>query len=233
MYAKILLGLFTAVLMMGDVSAQSGGRSNSGGSGSNARSYQSAAAQRKIERMQASEISRFARKIEKANFADIQLESTQKRALKEMVKTNYEGLAMVEQKMVSMIPAESASDLKRYYSAALRKGSSESEAMLSSMASVGFPEPLQEKIMMLGKESEAAMQEIANQFAGELSPEQKQILMASAKEAEMKEAAMKEAEMKEAEMEKAEMKEEMTDGDTEMTGDQSDRSQQSEDLVGN
>lgn len=217
MYAKIVLGLFTVVLMAGDTWAQSGGRS-----------YRpAAAAQRKLERMQTSEIQRFARKIEKENFAGVRLESRQKRALKEIVKSNYDGLAMVEKKMVSMIPPEDAKDLKRYYSSALRKGSTEAEAMMSSMQSVGFAEPLQEKIMMLSKESDAVMEEIAGQFASQLSDEQRKVLMAKeemAKEEMAKEEMAKEEMAKEKEMMKDEkmMKDEMVGQKTEMGVENSD-----------
>ena len=172
MYRKLLLGLFTATLLIADVSAQSAERND----------RKPTAAERKQERLDASEIQKIANKIEKTNFAGIKLETKQRRALKQLVKDKYDSLSMVEQKMQRLIPEDKAKDLRRKYSAALRKGSTETEAMLLSMQDVGFDESLQKQIMTLGAESDVVVKEIATELSGQLNAEQKEVFMALAKE---------------------------------------------------
>ena len=175
MYTKLLLGLFTTALLIGDVSAQSGSKS---------RNSNNAAAMRRQERLESDQINKITRKIEKNNFEGIKLETKQKRALKGLVKDNYEGLANIELKMERLIPEDKAKDLRRKYSAALRKGSTETEAMLLSMKEVDFPEALQNQIMTLSGEAETVHQEIATELSGQLNPEQKEAYMAMVKEKE-------------------------------------------------
>jgi hypothetical protein len=233
MYAKLFLGLLAATLLIGDVSAQSGVRSSgsstrvSGGSGrvsgnvarpagSYSRGYNSAAAERQQERLEASEIQRFARKIEKNYFAPVRLETKQKRALKELVKNNYQDLAMIENKMKALIPEQSASELKRRYSTALRRGSTESEAMLVSMQAVGFPAALQEKIMVLSTESDSVTEGISTQFSNFLTADQRQALLSAKEEALQQEASGAEKEMTNAKPETSNGKESMTDTNEKM-----------------
>ena len=175
MHVKLLLSLLTATLLIGDVSAQSG---------SGSRNSNDAAAMRRQERLDASAIQKIAKKIEKDNFTGIKLETKQKRALKELVKDKYEGLANIEQKMGRLIPEEKAKDLRRKYSAALRKGSTDTEAMWLSMKEVDLPESLQDQIMTLSGEADVVHEAIATELSDQLNPEQKEIYMAMEKEKE-------------------------------------------------
>ncbi|MDB4766402.1 hypothetical protein OAG71_01805 [bacterium] len=98
------------------------------------------------------------------------------------MKDKYESLAMVEQKIKRLVPEDKAKDLRRKYSAALRKGSTETEAMLLSMQDVGFDESLQKQIMTLSAESDVVVKEIATELSGLLNAEQKEVFIALAKE---------------------------------------------------
>ena len=215
MYTKLILSLFTAALLVGDVSAQSSGRNNN------------AAAQRKQERLEAADIQKIAKKIEKNNFAGIKLETEQKRALKQMVKDNYEKLTAVQQKMQRLVPEDKADDLKRKYNTFVRKGSTEAEAMLASMQAVEFPEPLQEQMMALSGESDVLVDEIATELSGQLNAEQKEIYAAMVA-AKGKEKMTGEEGGNTEEGDDAETGGQMTDGKT-MGGDEAGESEPDED----
>lgn len=177
MNGKLLLGLIVAVLMVGDVSAQSGAKryGSSGGSKS-----------KKQERFERDQMIAISKKIEKAHFTDIKLDRDQKKALKGFVMDNYKGLLQLETQMQSLIPQDDVKDVRRVYKASLRKGSSESEAMAMGMETAGVPEMVQDKVMGLKDKSDVIMSEIATDVSALFNEEQKGVWMAKI-EAEKKE----------------------------------------------
>ena len=169
MNGKLLLGLIVAVLMVGDVSAQSGAKryGSSGGSKS-----------KKQERFERDQMIAMSKKIEKAHFTDIKLDRDQKKALKGFVMDNYKGLSQLETQMQSLIPQDDVKDVRRVYKASLRKGSSESEAMAMGMETAGVPEMVQDKVMGLKDKSDVIMSEIATDVSALFNEEQKEVWMA-------------------------------------------------------
>jgi len=166
MYRKLFLGLLVASFLAGDVTAQSGARS----SGSSSRGYSARNSRNS--------------KIQKANFAGIKLDSSQKKALSELVGSNFDDLTKLDTQMVALVPEDKVKSLRNGYTSSKKKGNSDADAMMMSMKSIGLSEQLQSQVMDLRNEQEAVYQEIASEVAGLFDEEQKKMLMAKMEEKE-------------------------------------------------
>lgn len=208
MNKTLLLALVAALFMVADVSAQSGSKPSGSSSkqGSSTREDGSSskgnanvsAMKKKMERLEAKQIAKIARQIQKDNFAGIKLVKAQKNELKELVMANFKSLTQFDTQIQGLIPKDKVKDLRKGYTASKRKGNSEAESMMMSMKSVGISEMVQEKVMQVRTEKDELVQEIVAGVSEMLDDDQKKMMMAKAEEKEkMMEKKMSDKEMKE------------------------------------
>ena len=213
MSGKLLLGFVVAILMVGEVSAQSGARGSgsrgfSGGSGSSANNFarnqarlnqQRLEQQRRLEKQQAkaqkaqrvaTETNRILAEIQRENLAGVPLDSEQEKVLGDLVSSNYNTISKNQRKMQSLIPKRQASALQKSYLAFVGKGNSRTEATMMSMKSVGLSDSLQTKVMKYNDKNEAIKQKITTKVTEMFDEEQKQIMMAKKEEMMAKEKLM-------------------------------------------
>lgn len=184
---KFFLGLVAALLMFGDVSAQSGNK----GARSSYRSAGSSAKNNQQMRFERDQKIKMVKRIEKENFAELRLDREQKNELKELVAANYRRLSELETQMQNQLPQHNVEDVRRAYKAALRKGSNEAEAMAMGMQAASVPQMVQQKVMDLKGQSDAIFQQIADKVERTFNEQQKQVMMAK-REAEEKNSMDKE-----------------------------------------
>ena len=208
MRGKLLLGVALTVMVAGGAFAQSGSRSSGNyraSSGSSSRSNTSAIA-KKNARMQAQEESKVVREIIKADFSEIKLTREQKQTLASLVHDNFQQIKSYETQIFSAVPASETKALNKAYRIAIKGGQSMSEAMASSMVSVGIDEMIQKKVNGFSSSREELIQGIRDGLTETLDDEQKAVLakaMMEKKEGEMADKEMmekKDGEMADKEM---------------------------------
>jgi len=209
MHKNLLLGLALAAFLVGQVAAQSSSRSSGSSSRSNNSSNTSAAAaMKKQKRLETRQQLKIAKKIQKDDFAGIKLDKAQKKALQDLVKTNYQNLTKFDMQIQQLIPGNKVKALQKAYRVSAKKVDDEGEAMMMSMKSVGIADQIQDQVMDLRDSKQVIFDEIRTEVAEMLSDDQREMMAAKAK-SEMTE--------KEAMMEKSEEKTEMSTSSVSVT----------------
>ena len=139
---------------------------------------------KKKQRLEARQIAKIAKTIQKENFAGIKLDKTQRNELKELVTENYASLTKFDMQMQALIPKDKAKDVRKGYTVAKKKGNSAADAMMIGMESAGIAESLQDQVLELRDEKDLIMEEIVASVSDMLNDEQKKMLMAKANEKE-------------------------------------------------
>ena len=151
------------------------------------------------------EIDKMAVKIERKQFAGINLDKEQRVVLKELTETNFQQISNMTNQIGLMIPSNMASKLKRTYKSAIKDGKSEKDAMVASMTKIELPEATQKKILMISDSKTELMAKITMGVKDTLTTEQTAMLA--------EKMAMKE---KEAMASKEEMSKEVMTSDEKM-----------------
>ena len=208
---NLILSVVLSLIFTGGVFAQSGSKSygsSSKSAGSSTRNMTKA--DRELAREKEKLVSRMTRK----DFVDVRLNRDQKMTLMKMVDSKYPMIVQLDKQIAGSIPSNKVKALQRAFRAAKKEGSSEVEAMSASMETIGLPEMVQEKVLMMNQSKETILDAIRGSVAESFDHEQQQAFAASmaAKKEMMGEKEMTKEGMAKEEMAKEEMaKEEMAD----------------------
>jgi len=199
---NLILSVALSLLFTGGVFAQSGSTNYGSSKSAGSSSRNSIKADRELTREKEKLVSRMTRK----DFVDVKLSRDQKMALVKLVDSKYPMIVQLDSQIAGSIPAEKVKALQRAFRAAKKDGSSEVEAMRASMETIGLPEMVQEKVLMMNQSKETVLDSIRGSLAESFDQEQQQAFAASmAAKEEMMEKEMTDKEMKTKEMAAEEM----------------------------